>query len=405
MNAHPAGCAAGVKRQIEFIKAREPIAGGPKNALVIGCSTGYGLASRIAAAFGSGAGTLGISFERVETETKCGTPGYYNNRAFDEFAKSEGLVSQTILGDAYSDEVRELAISRIKELFGKVDLVIYSLASPVRTEPSTGITWQSCIKPLEKTYSGTLVDMMSGKITNVTIPPATDVETQGCVKVMGGEDWELWMRALKAAGVLAEGVKTLAYSYIGPGLSSPIYRGGTLGKAKEHLEATAKSLTAELQDLKGSAWVSINKALVTRASAVIPAIPLYIMALYRVMKEMGIHEGCIDQIYRLYRERVYASGPTLTDEQGRIRIDDWELRQDVQEKVDRIMAIADENNLSSVADLEGYRADFLEAHGFGIPGIDYGSHTSHTSEVRHGRQANTKPLERVHGIGDSRVRA
>lgn len=373
MNAHPAGCAEGVKRQIEYVKSKGKIPGGPKNALVIGCSTGYGLASRIAAAFGSGAGTLGISFERVPTETKCGTPGYYNNQAFDQAARSAGLVSETILGDAYSDQVRAQAIERIKALFGTVDLVIYSLASPVRTEPSTGITWQSCIKPLEKPYSGTLVDMMTGKISEVTIQPATADETKGCVKVMGGEDWELWIKALKAAGVLAEGVKTLAYSYIGPALSFPIYRSGTLGKAKEHLEATAKTLTASLSDLKGKAWVSINKALVTRASAVIPAIPLYVMALYRVMKDAGTHEGCIEQIYRLYKDRVYSGGPTPVDAEGRIRIDDWEMRSEIQAKVDQIMAKADESNLASIADLEGYRSDFLEAHGFGIPGVDYES--------------------------------
>jgi len=373
MNAHPAGCAAGVKRQIEYVKSKGNIPGGPKNALIIGCSTGYGLASRIAAAFGSGSGTLGISFERIPTETKCGTPGFYNNQAFDEAAKASGLVSETILGDAYSDQIRDQAISRIKALFGKVDLVVYSLASPVRTEPASGITWQSCIKPLDKPYSGTLVDMMSGKISEVTIQPATDEETKGCVKVMGGEDWELWIKALKSSGVLAEGVKTLAYSYIGPALSFPIYRSGTLGKAKEHLEATAQKLTAGLADLKGKAWVSINKALVTRASAVIPAIPMYVMALYRVMKDAGTHEGCIEQIYRLYKDRVYTGGATPVDEQGRIRIDDWEMRPEIQAEVDRIMAKADESNLATIADLEGYRSDFLEAHGFGMPGIDYES--------------------------------
>jgi enoyl-[acyl-carrier protein] reductase/trans-2-enoyl-CoA reductase (NAD+) len=377
MNAHPAGCAASVKRQIEYVKGKGKISGGPKKALVIGCSTGYGLASRIAAAFGSGAGTLGISFERVGTETKPGTPGYYNNRAFDAMAREAGLESDTILGDAYSDEVRDQAIAKIKQMFGTVDLVVYSLASPVRTEPSTGVTWKSCIKPLEKTYSGTLIDMMSGKMSLTSIEPANEEETKGCVKVMGGEDWELWIKALKAAGVLSPGVKTVAYSYIGPPLSSPIYRGGTLGKAKEHLEATAKVLGKALSDLNGEAYVSINKALVTRASAVIPAIPLYVMALYRVMKEAGLHEGCIEQIYRLYQDRLYAGKGVSVDDAGRIRMDDWEMRPEIQKKVDEIMAKANEANLAQVADLAGFRDDFLEAHGFNVPGVDYESPVSY----------------------------
>lgn len=376
-NAHPAGCAAAVRRQIEFVKAKGRLPVGPKNALVIGCSTGYGLASRIAAAFGSGAGTLGVSYERVGSQTKSGSPGFYNNRAFDSMAAAEGLVSETINGDAYSDQVRAQAIERIKALFGSVDLVIYSLASPVRVDPSTGKTWQSCIKPLGRDYSGTMVDMMSGKITDLSIAPATEEETLGCVKVMGGEDWELWIKALKAAGVLSEGALTLAYSYLGPDLSYPIYRAGTLGKAKEHLEATAAALSNELSGLGGAAYVSINKALVTRSSAVIPSIPLYIMSLYRVMKDMGLHEGCIEQIYRLYREKVYTGGKPELDESGRVRMDDWEMRNDVQQQVQRIMAEADESNLAGIADLDGYRSDFLEAHGFGVAGVDYESPVSY----------------------------
>jgi enoyl-[acyl-carrier protein] reductase/trans-2-enoyl-CoA reductase (NAD+) len=372
LNAHPIGCAQAVKDQIKYVRGKPAIKNGPKKVLVLGCSTGYGLASRIESAFGCGADTIGVSFERPGTETKPGTPGFYNNRVFDEEAKKAGLVSETLLGDAFSDEMRAQVIDLIKsKLGGKIDLLVYSLASPVRKEPSTGILWQSCIKPVKEDYSGTIVDMMTGKMSTTVVHPANEDEMKGCVKVMGGEDWQLWIQALLKAGVIADNFNTVAYSYIGPTLSWPIYRAGTLGAAKEHLEKTAKTLTAELGAVKGHAYVSINKALVTRASAVIPAIPLYVMALYRVMKVKGTHEGCIEQMQRLFSDRLYAGKAVPTDTEGRIRMDDWEMEADVQDEVNKIMARASEANIAEIADLSGYREDFLQLHGFAIPGVDY----------------------------------
>lgn len=386
INAHPTGCAKETLRQIEFVKTQKAKRGiksvseggnGPKTVLVLGCSTGYGLASRIAAAFEYGADTIGVSFEKEGTENKGGTPGFYNNMAFDKAATEAGLKSVTINGDAYSNEVREQVIAEIKKLGKKVDLLVYSLASPVRTDPETKVLYKSVIKPIGQSYSGKCLDIIQEKLTEASAEPATEEEIANTVKVMGGEDWKLWIDALQKADVLNDGVCTLAYSYIGPSLSHAIYRDGTIGGAKKHLEKTAHELDAQLKSsLNGRAYVSENKGLVTRSSAVIPVISLYLAVLFKVMKEMNIHEGCIEQMERMFAERLYR-GPNgemtdiPVDEENRIRMDDWELRDDVQEKAVANMNATTDENLSQYCDLEGYKHDFLTANGFDVEGVDY----------------------------------
>jgi enoyl-[acyl-carrier protein] reductase / trans-2-enoyl-CoA reductase (NAD+) len=375
MNAHPVGCALEVQHQIDYIRGK-PGFKGPKNAVIIGSSTGYGLASRIALAFGAGTATLGVFFEKESTETRPGTPGFYNNRAFETASTEAGIKAESINGDAFSHEVKAEAVRRIKENFGSIDLVIYSLASPVRVDPDTGEMYRSVLKPLEGTYSAKAVNAMTGEVTEASIEPATQKELDDTVKVMGGEDWKLWMKAFKDAGVLSEGAVSVAYSYIGPELTYPIYRAGTIGKAKEHLEQSASEITEELKELSGTAYVSVNKALVTRASAVIPVVPLYMSILYRVMKEKGIHEGCIEQIVRLFSDRLYGDGPVPTDDEGRIRLDDWEMRSDVQEAVMKLWKQVDTSNLEDLGDMDTYRSDFLKLHGFDVDGVDYDADVS-----------------------------
>ncbi len=376
LNAHPAGCAASVRAQAAWVSDRPRIQGGPTRVLVLGCSTGYGLASRIVSAFNCRAATLGVSLERPGAPAKSGTPGFYNNREFDRLAAEAGLFSATFNADAYSEETKREVIQAIHANLGSVDMVVYSLASPVRKDPS-GRVWQSSIKPIGAPYAGRLVDVKSGAISEVEIQPATEDEIQGCVKVMGGEDWILWIDALAQAGVLAEGATTVAYSYVGPALSYPIYRSGTLGRAKEDLEASATALRTRYASLGLRALVSVNKALVTRASVVIPSIPLYVMALYKAMKARGSHEGCIQQIDRLFRDFLYSGDPLSLDDAGRVRIDDRELDPLVQAEVQRIMSVATQDNLADVADFEGFRADFLEANGFGLAGVDYSAPVSY----------------------------
>jgi len=383
INAHPKGCAADVKHQIEFIEkkftTRSIPANVPKTVLVLGCSTGYGLASRIVAAFGYKATTIGVSFEKEgsdggigESREKTGTPGWYNNMAFDKFAKEAGLEAVTFNGDAFSHEMRQNVIDTLKKMGKKVDLLVYSVASSVRVDPDNGTIYRSVLKPIGQVFTGATIDCLSGKISTISAEPATAEEAANTVKVMGSEDWALWVRKLKEAGVLAEGVKTVAYSYIGPKLSHAIYRDGTIGGAKKHLEATALELNKELQnDLHGEAYVSVNKGLVTRSSAVIPIIPMYISVLFKVMKEMGNHEGCIEQMDRLMTERLYTGSKVPTDENHLIRIDDYELDPKVQAEVDKRMATVTQENLAEVGDLEGYRHDFLATNGFDIEGVDY----------------------------------
>ena len=349
LNVDGEGCKRFVARDIAREQAKAPIQNGLKSVLVLGCSGGYGLASRIAVAFGGPkADTLGVSFERAPTDRKAGSPGWYNNEAFDEAAKAAGLKAVTLSADAFADATRETVAQLAKDnAFAPFDLVVYSLASPMRTDPKTGVLYKSAIKP------------------EVTVEPATPEEIEATVKVMGGEDWVIWMDFLRDRGLLAPGCKTVAYSYIGPKCTQDIYRSGTLGRAKENLEAAAKTITQALQPLNGLGVVSVNKALVTRASAVIPAMPPYISCLFKVMKAHGLHEDCLDQIDRLLRDRLYApDGKMPVDEAGRIRIDDWEMRPEIQAEVDALMAALTPDNVEATTDIAGYRTDFLALHGF-----------------------------------------
>ena len=386
INAHPVGCAKETENQIAYVKAKKTERDikaaaeggkGPKNVLVLGCSTGYGLASRIVAAFEYGADTIGVSFEKAATETKGGTPGWYNNEAFDRAAKNAGLVSKTFSADAFSHETRKLVIDEAKKLGKKFDLVIYSLASPVRTDPDTGVLYKSVIKPQGKPYSGMAIDILTDSLKESSAEPATEQEVADTVKVMGGDDWRIWIKQLMDAGVLADGCRTLAYSYIGPELSHAIYRDGAIGQAKKDLEQAGLDLDKELSAaLGGNAYVSINKGLVTRSSAVIPIISLYLSILFKVMKEKGTHEGCIEQMERLFAERLYtgadnSAGTVPVDSEHRIRIDDWELEPDVQKEVEKRMAAVTNENLAELGDLAGYKHDFLATNGFDVDGVDY----------------------------------
>ena len=367
--SHPDGCAAHVRQQIEYVRSKGPIATAPKRVLVIGSSTGYGLASRIVPAFAGGAATLGVFFEKPPEPDRTGTAGWYNSVAFEREAHAAGLYAKSINGDAFSDAVKEQVIATIKADLGQVDAVIYSLASPRRTNPRTGVTHKSCLKPIGAVYSNKTVDTDRGIVSEVNIEPATDAEIADTVAVMGGEDWEMWMDALEAAGVLAPGVVTVAYSYIGPSLTCEIYRNGTIGRAKEHLEETASRISAKLADKEGRAWVSVNKALVTQASSAIPVVPLYISLLYRVMKARGLHEGCVEQIQRLFATRL--AGNPQPDEEGRIRIDDWEMCPEVQAEVAALWEKVSTENLAEISDMAGYRTEFLRLFGFGLDGINY----------------------------------
>ncbi len=386
INAHPIGCAKEVEHQIAYVKAQKAKRGiksekeggkGPKFVLVLGCSTGYGLASRISAAFEYGADTIGISYEKAGTETKGGTPGWYNNMAFDKAAKKDGLFTETFSADAYSHETRKMIIEEAKKHGKKIDLIIYSLASPVRTDPDTQVLYKSVLKPIGKTYAGVGIDIQTNTLKESAAEPANQEEIDNTVKVMGGADWKLWIEQLSAAGVLAEGCRTVAYSYIGPELSHAIYRDGTIGQAKKDLEATAHSLNKELNEkLGGAAYVSVNKGLVTRSSAVIPIISLYLSVLFKVMKAKGTHEGCIEQMERLFSERLYTgkdsgAGTVLVDDENRIRVDDWEMKADVQAEVDKLMANVTNENLAELCDLDGYKHDFYATNGFDIEGVDY----------------------------------
>ena len=368
--SHPTGCAQSVKNQIEYIKSKGAI-NGRKKVLVIGASTGFGLASRITAAFGSDAATIGVFFEKPPLEGKPGSPGWYNSAAFETEANKAGLYAKSVNGDAFSNEIKRQTLDLIKADLGQVDLVIYSLASPVRLHPVTGVLHRSVLKPIGATYTNKTVDFHTGVVTDISIAPCQDDDIANTVAVMGGEDWSMWMDALKAENLLAPGVKTVAYSYIGPSLTEAVYRKGTIGRAKDHLEASAFSISDSLKSIDGEAFVSVNKALVTQASSAIPVIPLYISLLYKIMKEEGIHEGCIEQIQRLYQDRLYTGKPIPTDDKGRIRIDDWEMRDDVQEKVATLWKQAATENLAEIGDLEGYRKDFLNLFGFDFEGVDY----------------------------------
>ncbi len=370
LTAHPAGCEQNVKNQIAYIESKGSI-DGPKRVLVIGASTGFGLASRITSAFGSNAATLGVFFEKAPAEGKTASPGWYNSAAFEKEATKAGLYAKSINGDAFSNEVKQQAIDLIKADMGQIDLVIYSLASPVRMHPGTGVLHRSTLKPIGGTFTNKTVDFHTGNVTQVSIEPANQEDIDNTVVVMGGEDWSMWMNALKDANVLAEGATTVAYSYIGPEVTEAVYRKGTIGQAKDHLEATAFEISKDLSTLNGKAYVSVNKALVTQASSAIPVIPLYMSLLYKIMKAEGIHEGCIEQIQRLYAQRLYTGEAVSTDDKGRIRIDDWEMREDVQAKVAALWKESTTESLPEIGDLAGYKQDFLNLFGFGFEGVDY----------------------------------
>jgi enoyl-[acyl-carrier protein] reductase/trans-2-enoyl-CoA reductase (NAD+) len=393
INSHPNGCAQVVRNQIEYVKKtltgnKEPAdikapQGTPKLVLVVGCSMGYGLASRISAAFGYGAATVGVSLEKAPSTTKPGTPGWYNNRIFEVEAAKAGLVSITLDGDAFSESMKADTAEAIREaarrtgITPKLDLIIYSLASPVRVDPKNGVIYRSVIKPTGKAYSGKTINMLTARIREICIEPASEEEIANTVKVMGGEDWELWIDALGKQGILSPTIRTVAYTYIGPELSWDIYKNGTIGRAKEDLERAARLINRKLAVSGGAAWISVNKALVTRSSSVIPIVPFYIACLFKVMKAKGLHEGCIEQIVRLYRDRLYtpetAQNPlkVITDSEGRIRIDDWEMRQDVQQETTAQMAKVIEENIFETTDLAGFKQDFMEIHGFDVEGVDY----------------------------------
>jgi enoyl-[acyl-carrier protein] reductase/trans-2-enoyl-CoA reductase (NAD+) len=370
LTAHPAGCEQNVKNQIAYVQSKGSI-DGPKRVLVIGASTGFGLASRITSAFGSNAATLGVFFEKAPAEGKTASPGWYNSAAFEKEATKAGLYAKSINGDAFSNEVKQQAIELIKADMGQIDLVIYSLASPVRMHPGTGVLHRSTLKPIGGTFTNKTVDFHTGNVTQVSIEPANQEDIDNTVVVMGGEDWSMWMNALKDANVLANGATTVAYSYIGPEVTEAVYRKGTIGQAKDHLEATAFEISKDLVALNGKAYVSVNKALVTQASSAIPVIPLYISLLYKIMKAEGIHEGCIEQIQRLYQQRLYTGQAVPTDDKGRIRIDDWEMREDVQARVAALWKESTTESLPEIGDLAGYKQDFLNLFGFGFDGVDY----------------------------------
>jgi enoyl-[acyl-carrier protein] reductase / trans-2-enoyl-CoA reductase (NAD+) len=371
ITSHPTGCEAHVQEQINYVKSKPPIASGPKKVLVIGSSTGYGLASRIALAFGAGADTIGVFFEKPPENGKPATAGYYNSTAFEKFAKAQGLYAKNFNGDAYSDHMKQQVCEAIKKDLGQVDAVIYSLASPKRVHPKTGTVYSSALKPIGQTFTAKTLDTDKEVIKDITIEPANGAEVTDTLAVMGGEDWFLWMEALKNAGVLAPGAMTVAYSYIGPSVTWPIYRDGTIGQAKKDLETTAKKISAMLAHQKGSAFVSVNKAVVTQASSAIPVVPLYISLLYKIMKEKGLHEGCIEQMYRLFATQFYNSKQPTLDADGRVRVDDWEMREDVQQAVQKLWLEVTSENIRDISDFEGYKTEFLKLFGFGLPGVDY----------------------------------
>ncbi len=368
---HPTGCAQNVREQISYTQQLGSQDSGPKRVLVIGSSSGYGLASRITAAFGYGASTIGVFFEKPGTERKPGTAGWYNSAAFENAAAESGLYAKSLNGDAFSHDAKQKTIDLIKDDLGQVDLVIYSLASPVRKMPDSGEVVRSCLKPIGETYRSTAIDTNKDIIIEAEVEPATEEEIANTITVMGGQDWELWMQALKDGGVLAEGAKSVAYSYIGTDITWPIYWDGALGKAKQDLDRAANGINTDLAASGGCGHVAVLKSVVTQASSAIPVMPLYISMAFKIMRELGIHEGCIEQVNRLFRDRLYAGGEMPLDEGNRIRLDDWELRDDVQQKCREIWPQVTTENLRDLTDYTAYKEEFLKLFGFGVDGVDY----------------------------------
>jgi enoyl-[acyl-carrier protein] reductase / trans-2-enoyl-CoA reductase (NAD+) len=367
--SHPVGCEYNVRQQVSYVKSQKKI-DGTKKVLVIGASTGYGLSSRIAAAFGCGAATIGIFFERPAAGNRTASAGWYNSAAFEKIANEEGLYAKSINGDAFSNEIKQQTIELIKKDLGKVDMVIYSLASPRRTHPDTGEVFNSVIKPIGPAYTSKTVDFHTQQVTDITIEPANDDEIRQTIAVMGGEDWAMWMDALKKADVLENNAVTLAYTYVGPDMTHAVYREGTIGRAKDDLEATAGKITENLKDIGTKAYVSINKAVVTQASAAIPVISLYISILFKIMKQKSNHEGCIEQMYRMFNDRLYGNDLKL-DSKGRICMDDWEMAHDVQAGVLKFWKEANNENVKDISDIDGYRTEFFRLFGFEFDAIDY----------------------------------
>ncbi|MCL6603705.1 MAG: trans-2-enoyl-CoA reductase family protein [Paenibacillus sp.] len=368
--AHPEGCARQVQQQVEYVRA-QPVINGPKKVLVIGASAGYGLASRIVSAFGAGASTIGVYRQSASKENRTASAGWYNSAAYEKLAQEAGLPSYSVTGDAFSNETKEKTIELIREKLGQVDMVIYSVASGRRVHPQTGETFSSVLKPIKETYTNKTVNFHTGEVSMISIDPATEVEIAGTIAVMGGEDWHMWINDLQKSGVLSDQAVTIAFSYIGPELTQAVYREGTIGRAKDHLEATALAINEQLASKGGRAYVVVSKALVTQSSSAIPVVPLYISALYKVMKEKGLHEGCIEQAYRLFSERLYNPDGTKVDSERRIRIDDWEMRSDVQEDISKLWTELSTDNIYELSDLEGYRREFIQLFGFEIDDIDY----------------------------------
>lgn len=364
--AHPEGCRESVRRQIAYCKEKG-MTEGPKKVLVVGSSTGYGLASRIAVTYGYGADTIGVAFERESNGKRTATAGWYNTKAFEEFAAADGYYAKSFNGDGFSKEMKEQVIETIRQDFGKVDMVIYSMAAPRRTL-ADGTTVSSVLKTVGRKFTNKTIDLRNNEIKEVTVPVANEEEIQNTVKVMGGEDWEEWIEALAAADVLAENAVTLAYSYIGPELTHAIYKDGSIGQAKKHLYETSLRLTKVFSDKGLKAYVSVNKALMTQSSAAIPVVPLYISLLYKVMKEEGLHEGCIEQMYRLFTDKLPKQE---VDEEGCFRLDDWELQDKVQDKVKALWKEVTTENIRELGDIDGYWEDFYHMFGFHYDNVDY----------------------------------
>ncbi len=368
--AHPTGCKRSVEEQIHYVTSQRAISG-PKHVLVIGASTGYGLASRITATFAANAKTIGVFFEKEADDKRTASPGWYQSAAFEHLAHQAGYYAKSINGDAFSQEIKERTAKLIRDDWGSVDLIIYSLASPRRVHPVTGEVFTSALKPIGRPFSGKTIDAFRNEVKDITIEPATEADIANTIAVMGGEDWEMWIDYLSKENLLSPGVKTVAYSYLGPQLTHAIYKDGTIGKAKEHLKMTADKLSQKLKNKNGEAVISVNKAVVTQASAAIPVVPLYISLLFSVMKKKGIHEGCIEQIYRLFKDHLYADHAHPRDAEGYIRIDDLEMRDDIQQAIMALWPTITTDNLTQLSDVKGYCDDFYRLFGFNIDGVDY----------------------------------
>ena len=370
VTTHPMGCDQNIKRQIDYVKSQNKISTNAKSVLIIGSSTGYGMASRISMAFGANASTIGVFFEKPGTSTKTGTAGWYNSAAFHKYAKDSNLYAKSINGDAFSDEIKNKVIELIKKDLGQIDLVIYSLASPRRKHPKSGEVFNSSLKPIGKKVIQNRVNTDKNLIEEVSIDPASDKEIKDTIAVMGGEDWQMWITDLAKAGVLANGIKTTAYTYIGDKVTWDIYWHGTIGQAKQDLDMRVKEIRSQLSSLNGDARVSVLKAVVTQASSAIPVMPLYLALLFKVMKGEGTHEGCIEQIFRLFKDKLYGSESSF-DSEGRLRVDDKELAPHVQRKVEELWECINSENLDEKTDIKGYKKEFMNLFGFEVDGVDY----------------------------------